>query len=202
MRALYETEHHFPVFNHFSVFEKVSLGFIVTSRYYFSKEGGKWVFILFAFVLLISVFIKTKNMIKRLISSVPLFSLFCLDVLKVLWRHGLWNRGLRLLEVLWNNNGISDVSGYSSVFIALQGLFYLSIWFCIILSIWFINENKDFALLEITILSAGLLSRIIMGFSPTIYASGDRTALFASVALLILTTRHLLGLLRKPFRIS
>ena len=35
------------------------------------------------------------------------------------------------------------------------------------------------------------MSRVIVGFSPTLYASGDRTAIYCSAAILIVTLRNL-----------
>lgn len=36
-----------------------------------------------------------------------------------------------------------------------------------------------------------LLSRVSLGFSPTVYASGARTALYCSIAMLIVCLRNL-----------
>ena len=76
-------------------------------------------------------------------------------------------------------------------------LYYLVVLLCVIISICWIHGRNFETLLELTIIAAGFMSRFMIGFSPTIYASGDRTALFASVALLIIVMRNIQGM-RRP----
>lgn len=45
--------------------------------------------------------------------------------------------------------------------------------------------------MELMILGIGLCSRIMIGCSPTIYASGERTSLYCSIAILAVCLRNL-----------
>ena len=80
---------------------------------------------------------------------------------------------------------------YSRKMVILQAGIYLGLVICVALTIYFIHEKSMETLLELVILGSGLCSRIIMGFSPTIYASGERTSLYCSVAVLIVCMRNL-----------
>ena len=188
-RAAYEIEHRFPIFNELSMLQKIAMGFIFTSRYYIADEGGKYVFILLCTVLFAGVCIKNKVWWRCIISFSPLFLRIALNVIKLLWGRGMWTRGLRLLEVLWNNDSISKVSGYLQKYVWIQAIYYLFVWGCVFAGIYWINENYETAMLEWAILFIGLASRVMMGFSPTLYASGERTALFASVSCIIVAMR-------------
>lgn len=79
----------------------------------------------------------------------------------------------------------------NGIVILIQMLYYLVVLLCVIVSIYWIHGRSFETLLQLTIIAAGFMSRFMIGFSPTIYASGDRTALFTSVALLIIVMRNI-----------
>ncbi len=191
-RTVLEAEKYFPLFGELTVFQKVCMGFLVTTRYYIADEAGRWLFILLCITLLAGVIIRNKkHWLKWIIAGFPLLSIMLLELLKVLLRAGLWNRGLRVLEVIWNNNSIGAFSIFKEEYIWIQMLYYLIVIICVLLNIYWIHGHSVETLLELTIIMAGLMSRFIIGFSPTIYVSGDRTALFASAAFLIITMRNI-----------
>lgn len=191
-RTMVETEKYFPVFAQLTVFEKLSMGFLVTLRYYVGNDGGRPIFlILCAALLLCMIGRKIKGIFQWAVAIFPLFSIALLAFIKILFRAGLWQKGARVLEVIWSNNSIAAASIFKEEYIHLQILYYVVVLLCILMTVYWIHGHTPETLLELTILLGGLLSRVIMGFSPTIYASGDRTALFASTALLIIVMRNI-----------
>ena len=62
---------------------------------------------------------------------------------------------------------------------------------CVGLTIGFLHGRSFETLLQSVILGSGLFTRVMMGLSPTIYASGERTSLYCSVAILIVCLRNL-----------
>lgn len=105
--------------------------------------------------------------------------------------HGMFPVGGHWIGVLGMNRQLPELGNYPASMVAVQAIAYLFLLGCIAASIYFIHGRSKETLLQFVILAAGFLSRIIMGFSPTIYASGDRTALFCSAAVLIVTLRNL-----------
>lgn len=190
-RTIIETEKYFPVFEELTVIQKLGMGFLVNARHYIA-EAGRPLFLVLNTTLLIGVIIKNKkNPLRWVIACFPILSILLLEALKALSLAGLWNKGLRLLEVIWNNNSIAAASIFKKEFILIQMLYYLVVLLCVIVSIYWIHGRSFETLLQLTIIAAGFMSRFMIGFSPTIYASGDRTALFTSVALLIIVMRNI-----------
>ena len=104
---------------------------------------------------------------------------------------GLLTRGRNGIGVLAQNRQIPGMSYFSGGLVAFQTVCYLIVIAAVagtVLYIWGVSEE---ALLQLLILAAGFLSRLVVGFSPTVYASGDRTALFCTAAILIVTLRNL-----------
>lgn len=97
--------------------------------------------------------------------------------------------------------GVLDYLGwipYSMGEVLLQAGVYLAVLICVALTIYFLHGRSRETLLEFVILGAGLLSRLILGFSPTIYASCSRTTLFCSAAILIVCLRNLQFFWNRP----
>ncbi len=94
------------------------------------------------------------------------------------------------------------MSTFPGYIIVAQIIFYLAVCICAALTIYFIHGRSYETLLELLILCAGFASRIIMGFSPTVYESGGRTAIYCSMAVLVVILRNLQLWLEKGPRIE
>lgn len=89
------------------------------------------------------------------------------------------------------NYGYFGFIPYSLGEVLLQAGIYLGLMICVAVTIYFLHGKSRETLFELLILGAGLLSRLIVAFSPTIYISGTRTTLFCSAAILIVCLRNL-----------
>ena len=202
-RTLAETAHYFPEYENFGVAEKLVMGFVESAHYYIAggQDRACYVFPLLVGVLLFLLIQKNrqggianrKSMILQLIVGlVPfVFHWGMTRLIGFLFEEGLLTRGLNLIGLLVYNRQTPSVGQYSWGQVWLQIAVYAVILGCVAATICLLHGKSKETLLELTILAAGFASRFMMGFSPTIYVSGDRTALFCSVAILIVALRNM-----------
>ena len=201
-----EIQRFFPEFAVLSVGQKLWMGFLDTTQYYLAAgEGQKsYVFGLFSVILWLTAlltFFQRKEKEEKcgkcrvfgvLTSLVPvLFYWGVGQAGNYVLNSGFLTRGRNGIGVLAQNRQIPGMSYFSGTLVVFQTVCYLIALAAVagtILYVWGVSEET---LLELVILAAGFLSRLVVGFSPTIYASGDRTALFCTAAIMIVTLRNL-----------
>lgn len=206
-RTLQEMERLFPEFAGLTVPQKLLMGFIDTACYYFAAGGkgrNNYVFALLAGILLAGMWQKRKEKGFWLKASVALIPfLFC-------WGIGRLGAYLQLVKGAESGKNVVGLLGlnrclptgagkfefydwipYPMSMVFLQAGVYLAILICVALTIYFLHGRSYETLFELVILGAGLLSRLILGFSPTLYASGERTTLCCSLAVLTVCLRNL-----------
>lgn len=211
-RLVNETNRFFPEYVRLGVFEKLLMGFIDTANYYLAGGGierDNYIFALLSGILLAGIWRKRKEkrfQIKIFVASIP-FLFFWGIRAGTYWllTYG-FPRGGHIIGLFGLNRclpigaGVFDFLGwipYSMPMVLFQGSVYLAILVCVILTICFLHGKSYETLFELVILGAGFLSRLIVGFSPTIYASGQRTALYCSAAIVIVCQRNLQFYLRE-----
>lgn len=183
-RMLRETARYFPDFGELKILQKAELGF--SSTFYCMTMELRLAFLGFIiFVLFLAVFgLKTqKGIVRKVVCIFPYWfaqSFALLSLVKPDWVKtvcgGLLNGGV----------GKADY-----VFSPVSDLLFLLTLICVVLSVVSLLKTKASRIISVLILSAGFGSRVLMGFSPTVWASGYRTfaILFVSfilVALLII----------------
>ncbi len=200
-RTISETERFFPEFSSFSAYEKLWMGFLETAHYYLAA-GHEQVSYLFG-VLAGGLFLTTLGAGKSLSGKKKKWLLFFISLcpLAFYWgvghlgnfllNSGILTRGRDGVGVLAQNRQLPGLSYFSAPLIVFQTLVYLAVMACVALTIALLYGKSRETGFQLLILGAGLLSRVIVGFSPTLYASGDRTAIYCSAALLIVTLRNL-----------
>lgn len=206
-RAIQETERFFPEYEYLNVWQKLLMGFVDTAGYYLAAGGAgrkNFVFALLAGVLLAGIWQKRTEkhfLPKALVAFFPFLFVWGGALGKYLLLTKGFRRGGKTIGLFVMNRCLPEGSGvfeylgwipYSLGEVLLQAGVYLGLLVCVALTIYFLHGRSRETLLELVVLGAGLLSRLIIGFSPTIYASGERTALFCSVAILIVGLRNLL----------
>lgn len=206
-RALQEIERLFPEFVGLTMPQKLLMGFIDTACYYFAAGGkgrNNYVFALLAGILLAGMWQKRKEQgfwFKAIVALVPF--LFCWGIGRLgayLQLAGGAESGKNIVGLLGLNRclpigaGIFEFYGwipYPMSMVLLQAGVYLAILISVALTIYFLHGRSYETLFELIVLGAGLLSRLILGFSPTLYASGERTTLCCSLAVLAVCLRNL-----------
>lgn len=162
----------FPLFNTYNVFDKIFLGLISTFNYYFLT-----------------------------INPIIIFLLICIFINKYRLKHVLTLSTLLIIFAFFNQlifgNDVS-VNGENFIYIReldvyreFVKLFYFLVESIIVIYI-FINtaiyfEDKNISLVAISAFILGFISRFLIGFSPTVFASSYRTFIFCDYALIILS---------------
>lgn len=211
-RNLHEIEQYFPEFESLSLWDKLHMGFLETGQYYLTggDKRGCFVFALLSGTLFASALQKMAKSGNRaegicpaerkrlagwcglLAALVPVAFYWGVGHLgSYLLSRGAFPRGGHIVGVLCGNHSLPGLGEYPAGLVALQTAVYLFVLLCTALTVWFVHGKSEETLLEWTVLAAGFTSRVIIGFSPTIYVSGERTALFCSAAFLIVAFRNI-----------
>lgn len=162
IRAKVETQNWLPDFINYTVGDKILLGYITT----FSRLFIQYSSIVFMFLTLLFLLGFQKNIsnLKKFITSLPIL-IYIISIV-----------------VFIKNNINFDVklNNYISLIVFLT--FFIII---ITISIMIVSESHLSFLIVMAMLALGCGSRIMMGFSPTIFASGERTFYFTYIFIIM-----------------
>lgn len=181
LRNIAETDTWYPAFESFNIVSKSFLGIVTTTYYLFFKSN--FIIFLLSILIPISIFKKYNNKLYRVISLIPIIFYIIEIILKM-------NINIPIIYNIFNcinvyiipHNEIElTLANYCALILCL--IYYLSILFSIIKSF----KNKEDKYLLIIIYIIGLITRFMMGFSSTIYASSMRTFIFLDFSLLIIS---------------
>lgn len=206
VRNALETELFFPEYAKLRTSDKIIMGFLESAHYYLVAGCDEMTFLfgLLTGVLLLAFLTKSskqkgfaiKMIPATIIAVFPFFFYWGIGVCGKLlvtmekpWLKDTWME--YLLRGLWNHD-LPLWGDFPWEWIPWQIATYLAVLVCVAFTIYVLHGNSKETWLQLLILGAGFASRMILGFSATIYRSGDRTALFASVAILIVVLRNLL----------
>lgn len=198
VRNAVEAERFLPEHGALSAGQKLLLGFLETMHYYLAAGQDKscFVFALLAGVLFVRAVRRGRGRkagwIGSLLALCPLLFYWIIGQMSNWLLYGVnLTRGRNGIAVLSFNRELPGLGEYGASLVAFQTACYLVVIGCTIAVIGLLHGKSRETLLEWLILAAGFASRLLVGFSPTIYVSGDRTALFCSVAILIVAWRNL-----------
>lgn len=186
-RAQHDIDKYLPEFLNFSVSDKLFLGGLTTGHYYWSAAGGNWVMAVVGTVVVTALIRKNRNVlgkagtiVKILVSVLPpVFAVTVGHLCRFFFEKGMLSRGLWYLGLVWNDR-LYGFSEYLKTDIITELLIFLLLFGCLELGIWWVMDSIEEKLFFVLLPAAGMLSRVILGFSPTVYASGDRTTFFAT----------------------
>ena len=183
VRTAKEIEEAFKDFEMLTVLDKIGVGF--TSTMGLIVEKANTVFIIMTVIIAIYIFNNYKERLYRIVALVPVFSIFItcfnLQTTKLIFPSIGAFRGLiteeQVMLTAANSNNLLYVIPF--MFAAIN-------FICVIMSILLIFKNlkNNVALLVFLV---GLASRLIIGFSPTVFLSRERTMLFFDFAMIIVT---------------
>lgn len=164
-RILRETGRYFPDFGHLNLFEKVELGFsstfyCMTMEIHFAFAG----FLTFALFLSTMCFKKKKSIVLKICSIIPPLSAIVFTVTSLIsGKNSVGN---------FRNYGL-EKAVYS--FEPALDIMFIFIGLIMVYCIWNLIDSKGHQLFGVSVFLLGLGSRMLMGFSPTVWASGYRT---------------------------
>lgn len=170
--------HWLPEFTAYSFWDKILAGFISTTSYFFYKF--RLLYFLLCCLLSVCSFIKYKEIPKRIFGSFPL-SIYTICTV-----------GKKILLVFFPSFASNDpatyifqVPSFTSFSLKIFCIINLVICVLLLLELFFIFDKEKAIGLSL-ILMAGGASRIIMGFSPTLYASEYRTYIYLYFSIIII----------------
>ncbi|WP_299516429.1 DUF6056 family protein [uncultured Rummeliibacillus sp.] len=167
-----EVSNRFTDFESLTFFRKLELGF--SSTYKFLYLNNQFVFLFLALLICIALMNNSKLLI-NLAAFIPMmifviFSLFA----------DYFSKLLPIVEYIFTSfNNYGTIFQFMHPITWLADLLLLLTTGSILLAIVYIfKEDIPKVILLFFILALGLITRLIMGFSPTIWASASRTSLF------------------------
>ena len=175
-RGLVEIQQWLPEFAQYTVLEKATLGILNTFNVVFLREDI-WL-VSFPLILFIAIWSKRKEWWCRIFALVPVA---ILESLK--WTMRFWGKKAYpfLLSKKLEKMGIKEFvkSGDMVVYLGLTLLC------CMFLINFYLLYGKSYQMLISTgCLLLGLMTKAMLGFSPTIWESGDRTGWILMYALI------------------
>ena len=183
VRKIEEMETYFMNFQTFNIFDKFSLGLTATVNNLLVSSNV--VFIVFSVISATYIFKVYKNNLYRVIALVPVvlglaFGLFK-NVLCAVFPYFQ-----NLYDLLVLPNVMLTPTNYTNFFNFMPLIFAFVLLASITLNILLIFKNlKNNIAILIYVLGVG--SRVAIGFSPTVFASTERTFLFFDFALIIIS---------------
>ncbi|MEE1250846.1 MAG: hypothetical protein UHU19_16695 [Lachnospiraceae bacterium] len=176
-RTTEEIRQCMPNFKTYNVIDKLNLGFVDTIHHMISSEN--LLFLMFAVLLMVLVFLKTKEFVFRLAGILPVMWTVLLTFFG-----DAFERNFVKLSSLFNLNEIVNGSNYQLAYSYLPLLVYTLVLLCALVSISIISTSWTEFLGYCCLLGIGLASRVIMGFTPTIFVSQERTFLYLYVTII------------------
>lgn len=178
-RREFETNYWFPDYANYHLFDKIYLGYSTTINNLFYSNNLIVLFFLVA--LMINIWTKYSNGIIKIVSAIPVVFIVFVQYLS----------GHRLLNNYYVN--LLKTPCYEGRIEQLTGIGYFSFGVSIILvvsvliSFWhaFVEDNL---IIFMGVFIGSIASRLILGFSASIYVSGYRTFLLLEASLIFFST--------------
>lgn len=173
---------NYPNFNMLTIQDKISLGLTTTINIIFTKNSIP--FGIFSFMIVAYIWVTYKEKLYRVVSAIPFVSICVLgyfyDITSRLFPY------LKSFMKLFSTEGGAILTGgnANNMYFAMPVIFSFVIFVSLLFSILLIFKTLKNNVASLVYL-VGLASRLMMGFSPTLFASGTRTTLFLDFAMLI-----------------
>ncbi|MEH7094857.1 DUF6056 family protein [Neobacillus vireti] len=180
-RNVKEVNRWFPEFNTISLPRKIEMGFSSSLFEFVMKPN--LIFTLFSFLLLLCVLLTHHKKILRFIAGIP----FAASLVFGIFSNELGGTFYAITKAKNSMTKFGTGIRMNSVTSWVPDLLLVIISLAVLISLYFLFKNKKTSLIALFILLLGFGSRMIMSFSPTIWASGPRTFLFMYVAFIMLT---------------
>lgn len=168
IRNMQEVEGRMPEFASFSFAEKLFMGLNNIERIFIANANN--LFLVVVTTLAALVYVKTKDYKKTLVSGLPVLVLFGQTVVRM--SHIRFENFFVVPEqgTEWNLHYPSTYFPLILLVVCIFGILYALYQL--------MGENKKAYLYMVLLLGCGLASGVVMGFSPTIYASAERPYIF------------------------
>lgn len=171
-----ELAHYYPDYINANIMDKIYLGMVSSTSILLDCT---WIIYFFSFILFLSIIRNVKRRVPRVISFIYFGMLTFIFLLKVYCE--IKNYQYELFNYFTQ---VGHVFVFSRTNICW--LLFISFLFCTMIYLFYqLDKKKSIVLIFILLLGCG--SRLMMGFSPTVFASGKRTVIFLFFSFLFLS---------------
>ena len=182
-RTQTEISRHFKDIGTLNVLDKISLGLTSTISLIVAK--GNIIYTMMTFLIVVYIFLNHKEKSYRVIALIPFISSIILKYL-MYTSYVTFSYFGAFQEVLEKEQVMLTAANSNNLLYTLPLILAFTNFICVGLSLLVIFRNlKDN--IAVLVFFIGLTSRLIMGFSPTIWISGERTMIFFEFAMIIVS---------------
>ena len=182
VRKLEETVGYFPDYYSLSMIEKLSIGITATIGELIANYCIT--FAVFTFMIAITIYSKYKDKYIRLIGMIPFVSTMVFSYLNAITNNNytihLMRDNFLLEQALIVSKNYTYIGSYVNLILSLTII--ISIFVSLLLIFKNLKNNIAFY-----VFGCGLITRLVLAFSPTIFVSKNRTFIIMEFAYLICT---------------
>lgn len=160
-----------PNFKSYHLLDKASMGFLDTMHHLVTS--GSLLFLCFLILLAVLVFLRSRQIAFRAAALFPVFLTVWLS-----WFADSVKADFPTFFKLMNKSGFICSSNYHIMANYIPTVLYLGVVGCMLLSLVAICTTYLELFSQMLLLALGLATRVVIGFTPTIYVSQERTFLF------------------------
>lgn len=164
----------FQDFEMLSITDKINNGLIDTLQHFVYQPNVFFTF--FTFLIFLYVLLKDYGILEKIIGTIPFIFVLFFGTLRGVGA-GIFPQVVNGQDINIYNYFV--LAGYTKIFICI----FVFVITCAGVYIVFQNEEK--AIVMVLVVVAGFLSRMIMCFSPTLYASSYRTFIYMYFCLIV-----------------
>lgn len=173
----------FKDFGMLNLFDRMDLGFASTMQKLVFT--GNSVFLIVCILLTVYIVSNYRSKYYRAIGVIPLSVCLIAGYAKTWVISGYNNISNLIGEV--PPNGMITVDNYLSLFPYVKLAVFLITAIAVVIGLYLVFGNTYKTILAEALLFGGAASRVILGFSPSVWVSGDRTYVFLFFCLLIIS---------------
>lgn len=183
IRTNTEIAMNYPDFETLTLLDKVSMG--VTTTISLMLVNSNIIFLVFSIIIALYICTCYKSTLYKIVSIIPFVAILVLGIFKDIFVRIFPHLQL-LIDIMNVQKPMIDASNYRNIINSLPIILSFVIIFSFVLSIILIFKKLKNNT-AIVIFGVGLVSRVVMGLSPTIFASTNRTFIFLEFGMLIIT---------------
>lgn len=171
LRENQEIANWMPRYASFDIMDKICLGFTETMQHLLNS--GNFMFLMFAVITAVLVFVKSEDLWHRFFAVVPAAVNFVL-----VFFQGMLEKYVPSFWELFRENAYANGTNYQLGQSYILIFLYLFVLGSVLISLVVVCDTWGELTAQCYLLVLGLATRVVMGFTPTIYVSKERTYLF------------------------
>lgn len=179
-RKISNIAYWFPSYTSFTVVDKAVLG--VNSAFLNLYSNDIFWIMLCASACLFSVLFGKRDVKKTVVASTPLLLALLTTVLNPVV--GNFYPEFTSLFDLFLDKKYVDATNYNSLAVYIPFIIFMLVAVALLMTIIDLFENEKKAFFACAVIVSGIMSRLTLGFSPTVFASGKRTFIFLDFAII------------------